>query len=151
MVKRLWQTLSGGVTGLHEAAYLIAAFALASQALALVRDRLFAHEFGAGEMLDLYYAAFKVPDLVFTLIASLVSAYVLIPRIAAASEGDARRILSHTASFLVVGGGGLALALALFMPSILFLLFPQFEHSRSADDFIALSRILLLQPILLGL
>ena len=151
MVKRLWQTLSGGVTGLHEAAYLIAAFALASQALALVRDRLFAHEFGAGEMLDLYYAAFKVPDLVFALVASLVSAYVLIPHIAASSGENARRMLSHAASFLAIGGGGLALVLALFAPAILFFLFPQFEHSPDATNFVTLSRILLLQPVLLGL
>src|SRR3989344_7817550 len=151
MVKRLWQTLSGGVTGLHEAAYLIAAFALASQALALVRDRLFAHEFGAGEMLDLYYAAFKVPDLVFALVASLVSAYVLIPRIAASSGEDAKRMLSHAVSFLVIGGGVLSLVLAFFAPAVLFFLFPQFEQSPDAASFVALSRILLLQPILLGL
>src|SRR3989344_4512117 len=123
MVGRLWQTLSVQITGLHQAAYLIASLALASQVLALIRDRLFAHEFGAGELLDIYYAAFRVPDLVFALIASLVSAYVLIPRIAAVSEEEARRMLSSAASFLFIRGGALSLVLAFFAPQILFFLF----------------------------
>ena len=44
--------------GLHQAAYILAFFAFGSQILAIVRDRLLAHNFGAGIELDLYYAAF---------------------------------------------------------------------------------------------
>ncbi|MEK7101264.1 MAG: hypothetical protein AAB921_04170, partial [Patescibacteria group bacterium] len=75
MVSQLLKTITQPVRGLHQAAYLLASLTLASQLLALVRDRIFAHQFGAGEMLDLYYAAFRVPDLVFALVASRVSAY----------------------------------------------------------------------------
>ncbi|HYF29007.1 MAG TPA: lipid II flippase MurJ, partial [Candidatus Paceibacterota bacterium] len=139
------------VSGLHQAAYLLAALTLASQVLALLRDRLFAHQFGAGELLDLYYAAFKVPDLVFALIASLVSAYVLIPRIAGANKDETRRLLSHTASFLLIAGGIICAGLALVAPSLLFALYPSFEGSAYAEEFVLLARILLIQPILLGL
>src|SRR3989338_6099662 len=65
--------------GTHEAAYLLAAFAFLSQILALLRDRLLAHSFGAGETLDLYYAAFRIPDFLFAIIASLLSLYALLP------------------------------------------------------------------------
>ncbi|KND47186.1 MAG: virulence factor [Parcubacteria bacterium C7867-004] len=151
MVRRILEKLTAPVRGLHQAAYVLAGLTLASQALALLRDRLFAHAFGAGEVLDLYYAAFKVPDLVFALVASLVSAYVLIPRIAGASKEDSRKLLSQTASFLFIAGGALCLALAFFAPSILFALFPQTQVSPLAADFVTLGRLLLIQPILLGL
>lgn len=151
MVSRILKTLVSPVRGLHQAAYLLAALTLASQVLALARDRLFAHNFGAGEVLDLYYAAFKVPDVVFALVASLVSAYVIIPRIAKADPEEARRLLSHSASFLLVGGGIICLLLALIAPSFLFLLFPTFVGSPHAGEFVFLARILLIQPILLGL
>jgi putative peptidoglycan lipid II flippase len=150
MVSRILKTLVSPVRGLHQAAYLLAFLTLASQALALLRDRLFAHHFGAGEILDLYYAAFKVPDVVFALVASLVSAYVLIPRLTKASPEEARRLLSHSASFLVITGGIICLALAVFAPTFLFALFPTFKNSVHAGEFVFLARILLLQPILLG-
>lgn len=151
MVRKILSTLTAPIRGLHQAAYLLAALTLASQVLALVRDRIFAHSFGAGEVLDLYYAAFKIPDLVFALVASLVSAYVLIPRIAGALKKDSRELISQTASFLLVGGGIVCLVLAFCIEPILTLLFPQAAASAYFSDFVLLSRLLLLQPILLGL
>jgi putative peptidoglycan lipid II flippase len=148
MVQGILRTLTSSIRGLHQAAYLLAALTLVSQILALLRDRIFAHAFGASHTLDLYYAAFRVPDLVFALVASLVSAYVIIPRIAGASAAEAKKLLSHTASFLLIGGGVLSLVLALFMPQLLNIFFPEFSGS---EEFIMLARILLIQPILLGL
>lgn len=155
MVRRILTRLSAPVRGLHQAAYLLAGLTLASQLLALLRDRLFAHLFGAGEILDLYYAAFKVPDLVFALVVSLVSAYVLIPRLAGLVEDEgknrARELVSQTASFLLIGAGAIALVAAIVAPWALFVLFPSFEASAHRAEFIFLSQLLLLQPILLGL
>lgn len=151
MVRKILASITAPVRGLHQAAYLLAGLTLASQILALLRDRIFAHLFGASQTLDLYYAAFKIPDLVFALVASLVSAYVLIPRIASMEKKDARKLLSETASFLVIGGGLISLMLALLAPAYLFILFPTFAHTGHEAEFIALVRILLLQPILLGL
>lgn len=50
------------------AAVLIAVFSFLSRMFGLVRDRILAGEFGAGPTLDVYYAAFKVPDLLFSLV-----------------------------------------------------------------------------------
>lgn len=150
MVQRFLQRIAAPIRGLHQAAYLLAALTLASQALALFRDRAFAHTFGAGHALDLYYAAFRVPDLVFTLVASLVSAYVLIPRIAGMDREATRRLLSESVSFLVIGGGLFCVALAVFMPQVLALLFPGFVTPADQTGFVLLARILLIQPILLG-
>lgn len=151
MVSYLLERLSSKVRGLHQAAYLLALFTLAAQLLAIVRDRIFAHTFGAGATLDVYYAAFRVPDVMFALVASLVSAYVLIPRIASLSKEEAQRMLSHAASFLVLFGAGVAVVAWIAMPYILSALFPQLAVLPEAQDFVLLSRVLLLQPILLGL
>ena len=148
MVQGLLRTLSSSVRGLHQAAYLLAGLTLASQILALLRDRIFAHAFGAGATLDLYYAAFRIPDLVFALIASLVSAYVLIPRIAGKDNEEIRRLLSHASSFLLIGGGALCLMLAVLMPWLLQSFFPTLA---GAPGFVELARLLLIQPVLLGL
>lgn len=152
MVRKIIAKLATPVRGLHQAAYLLALLTLASQVLALLRDRIFASMFGAGDVLDRYYAAFKVPDLVFALMASLVSAYVLIPLIAGQHKKESRRVLSETASFLIIGSGVIALALFFLMPTLLSFLFPKLmEASAGSEEFVALSRLLLLQPILLGL
>ena len=151
MVRRIIERLTAPVRGLHQAAYLLAALTLASQALALLRDRTFAHVFGAGQTLDLYYAAFRVPDLVFALVSSLVSAYVLIPRLTGLDREGTRRLLSESASFLLIAGGLLCALLAVFMPQALHLLYPDLAASSAQAEFIALSRLLLIQPILLGL
>ncbi|MFA6414575.1 MAG: lipid II flippase MurJ [Candidatus Paceibacterota bacterium] len=151
MVRSILERIVAPVRGLHQAAYLLAALTLASQALALLRDRTFAHTFGAGQVLDLYYAAFRVPDLVFALVSSLVSAYVLIPRITGMDRESTRRLLSQSASFLFGVGGLICVVLAIFMPQFLALLYPSFVDSPQHAEFVFLARILLFQPILLGL
>lgn len=151
MVRGIFERIAQPVRGLHQAAYLLAALTLASQILALLRDRTFAHTFGAGETLDLYYAAFRVPDLVFALVASLVSAYVLIPRITGMDREKVRHLLSESASFLFGLGGLICVVLALWMPAFLSVLYPDLVTSPYHSDFVLLARLLLLQPILLGL
>ena len=151
MIRGILERISAPVRGLHQAAYLLAGLTLASQLLALLRDRIFAHTFGVSEVLDLYYAAFRVPDLVFALVASLVSAYVIIPRITGMDRESTRRLLSESATFLFGFGGLICIVLAVFMPSFLSFLYPSFINSVYQEEFVLLSRILLIQPILLGL
>jgi len=86
VVKKIFTFIEREISGVHEAAYILGFFAILSQLLALLRDRLFAHSFGAGETLDLYYAAFRIPDFIFVTVASLVSISVLIPFLISESE-----------------------------------------------------------------
>lgn len=151
MVRQIIERLAAPVRGLHQAAYLLAGLTLTSQVLALLRDRAFAHTFGANQVIDLYYAAFRVPDLVFALVSSLVSAYVIIPRISGMDRESIRRLLSESASFLFGVGGFICILLAIWMPEFLAFLYPDFVQSSYYADFVLLARILLLQPVLLGL
>ena len=63
---RRWLTRpSISITG---AAAVIAAASFMSRLLGVFRDRVLAGQFGAGESLDVYYAAFRVPDLIYNLL-----------------------------------------------------------------------------------
>jgi len=150
MVQGILKTLTTSIRGLHQAAYLLAALTLGSQILALLRDRIFAGSLGASGELDLYYAAFKIPDLLFALIASTVSAYVLIPRIAKATTEQTRKLLSEAVSFFVITGGFVALLLFISAPFMLSLVFPTL-FATYGEQFVVLMRLLLMQPILLGI
>lgn len=140
------------VRGLHEAAYILALFALGSQLLALVRDRLIAHQFGAGETLDIYYAAFRVPDLLFALFASVLSVYVLVPFVAdrlTDSVERARELISAVFAWFLVGYAGMALVVFVCAPLIAAKLFPGFSAAEQ-ELLVVLLRILLAQPFFLA-
>lgn len=153
MVKRILSLFSREISNIHQAAYLIAAFALLSQLLGLIRDRLLAGKFGASIELDVYYAAFRIPDFIFTIIISLVSAAVLVPFIIKAIEKEDGYLKKFSdsiftgltlISFLV---GTFSFALA---PYILKIIFPEIFFANLGDDLILLTRILLLQTIILS-
>ncbi len=141
------------IRGLHQAAYVLALFALASQILAIVRDRLLANQFGAGGELDVYYAAFRIPDLLFVLFASVLSVYVLLPFVAQAkteSIESARAILSQMFSLFLLGYITIAGIIFVFAPLLATYLFPGFTEVAQAET-VLLMRILLVQPLLLGI
>lgn len=140
--------LSLEVTGLQAAAYILALSSLASSLLALVRDRVLAHLFGAGTELDIYYAAFRVPDLVFIGVGALVSAYVLIPELARRDTMSQRRYIDGLIVWFGVLVALVAGAAALCAPAILDALFPSLSYAR--DELIFLTRVLLVQAVLLG-
>ena len=140
--------------GMHQAAYILAAFALASQFLGLLRDRILAFAFGAGHTLDLYYAAFRVPDLLFATVASLFSIYALLPilsRLEEEKEGLMMSFLRNTLWIFFAGMSFISLILYALAPVIAPLVAPGLAHTAaSGAQLILLMRILLLQPILLG-
>ncbi|MAF59337.1 hypothetical protein CL631_00630 [bacterium] len=152
MVRRIINLLHQEIRGLHEAAYLLGVFALLSALLGLVRDRVLAHLFGAGTILDVYYASFRIPDLLFVGIASLVSVYALIPFLTKEnSEEENRRFIGSVFSAFTIAISVIGIAFYFIMPKILPIAFPSLVGSEYGGDFILLSQILLLQPILLGL
>lgn len=147
---RLISILHQEVKGLHQAAYFLGLFALFSAVLALVRDRLLAHYFGAGGTLDIYYAAFRIPDLVFVSVASMVSIYVLIPFLSK-NDGSEKAFIGHVFSAFFLGISCISLVLFFLVPFIIPKIFPGLVGTEHYGSLITLTRILLLQPILLGI
>ncbi len=140
--------------GLHKAAYVLAFFTFISQILGLVRDRILAHTFGAGEVLDIYYAAFRIPDLALIFAGSIVSIAVIVPVLTGKMrEGrkEALRFMDSIFSFFFISIIFLSLALFFLAPFFLKLLFPGFIGEDSFSKLLLLTRIFLLSPLFLGI
>jgi putative peptidoglycan lipid II flippase len=154
MVRSFLTAIGREVRGMHEAAYVLAGFALASQLLALVRDRLLAGQFGAGHTIDIYYAAFRIPDFLFATVASLLSLYALLPVLSRLAQKDGAFAISFLRSTLLiffVAMSVIAGALFIAAPALVALVAPGIAADAAARaDLILLVRILLLQPIFLG-
>lgn len=154
MVRRVFNFMYREVRGLHQAAYILALFAIGSQLLAVVRDRLLASLFGAGPELDLYYAAFRIPDLMYVLFASVLSVYVLLPFVSRyTEEGGGPRagaaVISQVFTLFLVLFSVASLVLIVSARWYVPTLFPGF--SDQSELLITLIRILLLQSFLLGI
>jgi len=153
MVARVINLFYKEIRGLHQAAYVLALFTLASQILALVRDRILAYQFGAGHELDIYYAAFRIPDLLYVLFASVLSVYVLLPFVyRARQDGNeaGRLVLSQMFTIFLVVYIMVSVITIIIAPTLVTYFFPGFSVT-SYDEVVLLLRILLLQPLLLGI
>ncbi len=153
MVQRLLKIFYREFGGMHEAAYLLGTFALLSQVLGLVRDRLLAHSFGASSVLDVYYAAFRIPDFLFVSVASFASATVLVPFFLEkmnAGDVQAKKFLNDIFTVFFSAIIIASLIAFIFIPELSYFVAPGFSAS-DREMLIFLSRLLLVSPILLGL
>ena len=152
MVAKLFRLLQKEFNGLHEAAFLLGFFALLSQIVAVVRDRIFASYFGAGVELDIYYAAFRIPDIIFVSVSSFVAITVVMPFFIVKYEKDkeqAKCFINNVFSVFFILIVIVCSVMYFFIPSIVER-FMSFDK-ESAEMVVTLSRILLLSPILLGI
>lgn len=153
MVKRFLNLLNREIVGLHQAAYLLGFFAICSQVLALIRDRILAAQFGASNTLDLYYSAFRIPDILFVTVASIVSVSVLIPFLIERfekGEEQAKEFIDTVFSFFFCFISVVGIAAYITAPYFMSKLFPLFTKLDSFPELIKLTRILLLSPVFLG-
>lgn len=154
MVKRFFTIMNQEIRGLHEAAYLLAFFAVLSQILGLIRDKLLAYNFGAGGVLDIYYSAFRIPDLVFVSIASIVSASVLLPFFIDKFNNDSdkgQKFVDSVFSAFFIIIVIVSIVVFFITPWLIKILLPGFSDSIHLGELIIATRILLLSPIFLGI
>ncbi|TSC77555.1 MAG: Integral membrane protein MviN [Parcubacteria group bacterium Gr01-1014_24] len=148
---------------INQAALLLGSFALLSQILGLLRDRLLAHFVGPSQALDIYYAAFRIPDLIFISIASLASITVVIPFLAARMPARqlvggkengvtplARKFLNDIFTVFFFVMVLVSLFVFFLMPELISFVAPGFTVDAQTKV-ITMSRIMLLSPILMGL
>ncbi len=154
MIKKILKLndhISGSVVS---AAFLITVTGLVSRVLGLFRDRLLASTFGAGDTLDVYYAAFRVPDLIYNLLIVGALSSAFIPVFAAMLSNDkeeeawdmANGIMNLALCFIVV----LSAAFAIFTPFIMKALTPGFSPDKLAQ-LVVFTRVMFLSPLLLGI
>ncbi|HNZ73382.1 MAG TPA: lipid II flippase MurJ, partial [bacterium] len=94
------------------AAIIIGALSLVSRLLGVFRDRILASHFGAGDTLDIYYAAFRLPDLVYNLVVLGAISAGLIPVFTSLLEEasplnrkkqEAWRLINSVLNFIIIG------------------------------------------------
>ncbi len=145
--------LYNSISNVHAAALLLGAAGLLSRLLGVLRDRMLAAEFGAGRELDIYYAAFQIPDFlsVIFLLGAASSAIIPVFQEYAARDRESAARLVAVASMIFFGCAAAAAVVAFFAaPAIVPLIAPGFS-SEELDSLAILTRIILISPILLGL
>lgn len=153
MKKFLLKLFHQELGGLHRAAVVLAGSSIISGFLGLLRDRLLAGTFGAGQKLDIYYAAFKIPDFLYIISLSIVSVTVLIPVFLeklSSSEENGKDFLNGIFTVFILCMIFFAGLTYFLIPYLGDLVAPGFSP-EARNELILLSRILLLSPILLGI
>jgi len=132
-------------------ALLVASFFLADKLLALVRDGVISRAFGASAALDAYYAAFELPDGLFTVVAGSAMATTLIPvlsaRIAQGDREQVWRLVSAVTNLALLVVAGVSVAAAAFAPQVIRAVAPGFDGAQIALA-ARLMRLALLQTLL---
>ncbi|MBI4225311.1 MAG: murein biosynthesis integral membrane protein MurJ [Candidatus Sungbacteria bacterium] len=145
--------LNHEMSSVHAAAFLLGAAGLLSRLAGVVRDRLLASHFGAGRELDIYYAAFQIPDfmsVIFLLGAGSAAILPVFQEYLGRDRIKASRLISQVSTLFLLGAlvfVGLAFFLA---PWLVYIIVPGFS-SADISLTVTLMRIMLLSPILFGL
>lgn len=137
------------------ATLLISVSYLASRLLGLFRDRLLAAHFGVGAQLDAYTAAFRLPELLFTLLVSGAFAVAFIPVLSEHLVKDDReeawKLTSSLLTLLVTGTIAVAAILWLFADPITYLIAPGFSDPTRHHLTVEMTRIMLATPVLFAI
>lgn len=122
---------------------------LLSNVLGLLRDHFLARHVSTYH-LDIYYAAFRIPDLIFNiLIFGAISAAFIPVFTSYISKGEEKTGFQIANSLISISAAVLAffaVVLYFFMPYLTPILVPKFDAARMAET-TALSRVLMLTPI----
>jgi len=129
-------------------AVLVAAFFGVDKVLALARDIVISRAFGTSAQLDAYYAAFELPDGLFTILAGSAMATTLIPILSAhiiRDEHDqAWRLVSAVVNLALLVVAAVSVAAALFAPQVIKAVAPGF-NAEQVDLGARLMRLVLVQ------
>ena len=146
--------MSATARTLARAGMVVTGAYLASRLLGWLRTVVISSIYGASPDLDAYFAAFRIPDLVFQLVAAGALSSALIPVIAGliANDEEARswRVVSTIANLMLVALVVLSGAMAIGAPWLVPIITPGFGPAQT-DLTVELTRIMLLSPILLAL
>lgn len=142
-----------GIYNIHAAALILGAAGLLSRILGVLRDRMLAGRFGAGRELDIYYAAFQIPDFLATLFLLGAASAAILPIFQEYVDRDsraARELIRELASAFLFFAGIAVLAAFFLAPAALRFIAPGFSESERGLT-AALARIMLVSPLLFGL
>jgi putative peptidoglycan lipid II flippase len=151
LIKKLWNGETESVTA---AAFIVGGASLASRFVGVLRDRILASTFGAGDVLDAYYAAFRIPDFLYNLVILGALSAAFIPVFSEYLERRGKREAWNLAGrVLSVVGAVMAVACVVFFiaaPALVPLTVPGFDGAKLALT-VMLSRVMLASTFFLAL
>lgn len=150
---KIWDFLKSKKNTIFSGALIIGSASFLSRILGLLRDRIFASEFGASELLDSYYAAFRIPDLIFNLLilGALSSTFVpVFIEYLNKDKPEAYRIASSVLNLTIVVLLLICGLIFVFIPNLIFLIAPGFNEEQKELTSL-LTRIMLISPIFFGI
>ena len=138
---------------LARAGLIVSSAFLVSRVLGYVRVVVIANAFHPAE-LDAFFAAFRIPDLIFQLVAAGALSSALIPIVSALfttnEQARAWRVVSTVINLMLIGLIVFAVALFILAPVVVPFITPGFGGAK-LDQTIELTRIMLLSPIFLAM
>lgn len=139
------------------AASVVALGFLGSRLLGLVRTVAIAHQFGTSPGLDAYFVAFRIPDLIFQLLAGATLGSAFIPTfarvVANSGEREGWRLASAVLNLVLLATVVFALIGLLLAPLLVPITAPGLGEGRQQHDQLTslavdLTRIMLISPVL---
>lgn len=151
MIKKLIKSKTKSTIG---AAIVVGLASLVSRFIGLVRDKIFAHQFGASNILDAYYAAFRVPDLVYNLlvVGALSAGFIPVFKqiLEEKNKQEAWKVTNGILNIIGISLVVVCSLLFIFTPQLMQLVVPGFSGEK-LDLTITMTRVMFLSPVLLGL
>ncbi len=144
---------NGSARSITSAAFILASSALLSRVLGVLRDRILAGKFGAGDELDMYYAAFRIPDTIYSIIIMGAISSVFIPVFSeylVKNKDEAWDFVSNLLTLIFLILTILSLIFILFTPFLLQFIAPGFEGEKR-ELTIFLTRLMFVSPLLFGI
>ncbi len=154
MFKRFFNKVNTQSQTITSAAIIIGSLSVVSRLMGIFRDRILASQFGAGDILDAYYAAFRLPDLVYNLLilgavsAGLIPVFTML--LTKHKNNEAWKLINSILNILSVGLIVVCAGLFFSAPWLIPLITPGFSPEKM-DMVVRLSQIMFLSPIFLGL
>lgn len=131
---------------------VLAMTTLGSYILGLLRDRIFAHTFGASVALDSYNAAFLIPDFLFNLLVASGIAAAVVPLFTQLKQRNRQQADAYINATIAAATAGMVctgIAVMIAAPWVSHLVAPGLDATGQALV-VRLMRVLAMSPILFG-
>ncbi|MBI5620724.1 murein biosynthesis integral membrane protein MurJ [Candidatus Gottesmanbacteria bacterium] len=155
MKRFLWQLLTRRQTSIGSAAFILATMVAASRLLGLIRDRMLAARFSTDE-LGVYFAAFRMPNLLFELLVmgALTTAFIPVftRYLAGDKEEDAWAMASVIINTSLLALAVIAVPMFIWAPFVSRIFAPGFTQMQ-VDQMASFTRFMLVfqvAPLLVG-
>ncbi len=127
----------------------------ASRIVGLLRDRLLTSEFGVGGILDSYFSAFRIPDLIynFLILGTLSSAFIpVFSKLLHKKDGleDAQELVDDVFVIVAAVMGSFSVLMFIFAPSLTRIVAQSYGPDKFADT-VLLTRVMAFSPLIFSL